>query len=257
MTGRWITNRQEYIFMEALKQNNSQKISAAKAGISERSARSIQKGLRVDPKLRTRNWRTRPDPFNDVWDSELAPLLASNPTLQAITLLEALQSRHEGLFPDRLLRTLQRRVKRWHALEGPDKEVMFTQNHVAGRQGLSDFTTLKGVIITIQGEVFKHLLYHFRLAFSRWSSMMVVTGGESYTALAEGLQDALQRLGGAPQEHRTDSLSAAFKNLHAAAQQDITKSYEALCASYGMEKPHAIIGVLHMRMVVLNLRMVT
>jgi hypothetical protein len=61
-----------------------------------------------------------------------------------------------------------------------------------------------------------------------------VLGGESFSALAEGLQAALWRLGGAPLEHRTDSLSAAFKNLSLEAQEDLTERYEALCRHYAM-----------------------
>jgi hypothetical protein len=47
----------------------------------------------------------------------------------------------------------------------------------------------------------------------RWEYAEVVLGGESYTALACGLQNALRALAGAPAEHRSDSLSAAFRNL--------------------------------------------
>src|SRR5690606_6423293 len=50
----------------------------------------------------------------------------------------------------------------------------------------------------------------------------VVLGGESFVALAEGLQNALWTLGGAPAEHRTDSLSAAFRNLDREARDDVT-----------------------------------
>jgi hypothetical protein len=169
-----------------------------------------------------------------VWKSALIPLLEKNPNLQAITLLEHLQSLYPGMYPDKLLRTLQRRTKQWQALLGPEREVMFRQTHTAGLQGLSDFTHLKKVTITISGEPFKHLLYHFRLAFSHWSYMKVIEGGESFTALAEGLQDALKRLGGSPHQHRTDSLSAAFKNLSTDEREDMTSRYEALCAQYQM-----------------------
>lgn len=133
-----------------------------------------------------------------------------------------------------MLRTLQRRVKQWKVLQGPDKEVMFRQEHSAGQQGLSDFTRLKSITITVAGIEFKHLLYHFRLAFSHWSYLKIIEGGESFTALAEGLQEALQRLGGSPYEHRTDSLSAAFKNLNKEAQDDINARYDALCKQYSM-----------------------
>lgn len=220
--------------MTSRQQEHSQTTSAAKAGISERSGREIESGNRIDPKHQQRHWRTRSDPLEGVWETELIPLLEHTPELQAITLLEHLQSRYPGVYPDKVLRTLQRRTKQWQALQGPEKEIMFRQVHVAGRQGLSDFTTLKKVTITLNGEPFKHLLYHFRLAFSHWSYMKVIEGGESFTALAEGLQNALKRLGGAPYEHRTDSLSAAFKNLNQEAQEDSTSRYDALCKQYGM-----------------------
>lgn len=111
---------------------------------------------------------------------------------------------------------------------------MFAQTHEPGRQGLSDFTKLKNMTITIAGMPFEHLLYHFRLAYSHWSFMKVIQGGESYAALAEGLQEALHKLGGAPKEHRTDSLSAAFKNLHHETPEDVTRRYDAFCRHYGM-----------------------
>jgi hypothetical protein len=164
MSGRWITNQQVEIYMTSIKQGHSQVTAAAKAGISERSGREIKHGRRVNPKTKLRHWRTRPDPLKAVWESELEPMLARSPSLQAITLLEYLQSQSVDKYPDSLLRTLQRRIKTWRALQGPVKEVMFRQIHVPGRQGLSDFTTLKRVTITIGGKTFKHLLYHFPLS---------------------------------------------------------------------------------------------
>jgi hypothetical protein len=220
--------------MKARNQGHTQENAAAKAGISERSGRSIEQGKRTDPAMKERHWRTRPDPLVAVWESELKPMLEKTPTLTAITLLEYLQEKYSGDYPDSVGRTLQRRLKTWQALQGPEKEVMFYQTHEPGRQGLSDFTQLKNVSVTIAGKPFDHLLYHFRLAYSHWSSMKVIQGGESYTALAEGLAEALQKLGGAPSEHRTDSLSAAFKNLSREAQEDMTARYDAFCRHYGM-----------------------
>ncbi|WP_341792132.1 IS21 family transposase [Rickettsia endosymbiont of Gonocerus acuteangulatus] len=129
---------------------------------------------------------------------------------------------------------MQRRVSKWKALHGPEKEIVFRQLHEPGHQCLSDFTVLKGINITIKGQVFQHILYHFRLAYSNWSFMKIIQGGESFTALSQSLQDALWKLGGCPREHRTDSLSAAFKNLYSNSEEDITKSYEAICIHYGM-----------------------
>jgi len=219
--------------MKARREGYTQIVAAAKAGISERSGRDIEQGNRGNPWEKER-WRSCPDPLVGVWESELMPMLEQTPSLTAITLLEYLQNKYDDAYPDSLLRTLQRRVKQWRALYGPEKEVMFRQVHEAGRQALSDFTKLKKVSIVIAGKPFDHLLYHFRLAYSHWSFMKVVQGGESYPALAQGLQEALQKLGGCPREHRTDSLSAAFKNLERKAQEDMTIRYDALCRHYGM-----------------------
>src|SRR5215207_3560824 len=90
-----------------------------------------------------------------------------------------------------------------------------------------------------------HRLYHFRLAYSGFEHAHVVLGGESFVALAEGMQNALWSLGGAPLEHRTDSLSAAFRNLDAPADSDLTRRYEALCAHYRMAPTRNNAGIAH------------
>ena len=123
--------------------------------------------------------------------------------------------------------------------------MIFRQEHPPGRMGLSDFTDLGELGVTIASERFDHRLYHFRLAFSGCEYAHVVLGGESFVALAEGLQNALWALGGVPLQHRSDSLSAAFRNLDRDAQEDLTRRYEALCAHYGMEPTRNNRGVAH------------
>ena len=246
MPGLYITNRQVEIYMKLRAEGQTQVIAAAKAGFSERSGREIEHGRREEPKQKNRSWRTRKDPLLNVWEQELVPLLEQSPKLMPITLLEYLQSTHSPeAYPDSLLRTLQRRIKQWRVTQGPNKEVMFLQTHPPGGQGLSDFTRLKETTITIAGQPYSHQFYHFRLAYSHWSYMKVVEGGESFSALAEGLQEALQRLGGAPLEHRTDSLSAAFKNLSKAAQEDMTCRYESFCENYSMKATRNNPGASH------------
>lgn len=246
MSGQWLTSNQLEIYMKAIKEGKTQVVSAAKSGMSERSGREIEKGRRADPHKQPRSWRTRTDPFETVWTKELEPMLRQSPSLSALTLLEYLQSTHdEDSFPDKLLRTLQRRVKNWCHQEGPACEVMFRQEHVPGHMGLSDFTELKEIKVTIQGKSLKHLLYHFRVIYSGWSYLKIVIGGESYTALAEGLQNALWCLGGSPKEHRTDSLSAAFKNLSSEDKDDQTKQYHDFCNHYGMTPSRNNRGVSH------------
>ncbi len=99
--------------------------------------------------------------------------------------------------------------------------------------------------VSIAGEPLSHRLYHFRLAFSGFAHAHVILGGESYVALAEGLQNALWALGGVPEQHRTDSLSAAFRNLDRKGQDDLTQRYEALVAHCGMEPTRNNPGVAH------------
>ena len=131
------------------------------------------------------------------------------------------------------------------AEHGPEQDVIFRQKHEPGRQGLSDFTRMGSLGVTVAGHPLDHMLYHFRLAWSGFTHPRVVLGGESFTALAEGLQDALWHLGGAPGEHRTDSLSAAFRNLGKDAAEDITGRYRALCEHYGMQATRNNRGMAH------------
>ncbi|MES0446989.1 MAG: IS21 family transposase [Desulfobacterales bacterium] len=234
MSGKPINPKQVKLYMTARNKGKTQATAAAKADISERTGRRIEKE-ELQPGNHKRHWRTRPDPFSAVWEDEIVPLLKKAPKLTPITLFEKLQKDHPGDYSDSKLRTFQRRVKEWRSLHGSEKEVMFRQHNEAGRMGISDFTKLKKVLITILGQPFTHILYHFRLAFSGWCSVKVIHGGESYAALAEGLQDALWRLGGTPQEHRSDSLSAGYRNLTKAASADVTQRYQQFCRHYGME----------------------
>ena len=242
MPGTRITDKQVCLYMN-LRQNKSQALAAAKAGVSERSARRIEHAVTLPSQKPRRYWRSRTDPFADVWDSEVVPLLKSAPKLMAITLLRKLQDDHPDRFPDGVLRTLQRHIRQWRALEGPPREVMFPQEHAPGHRGLSDFTAMGALRITIANAPFAHLLYHFVLAFSRWEHVEVVEGGESFEALSHGLQNALWQAGGVPQEHRSDSLSAAFKNL--TEEEDFTARYTALLDHYGMAGTRNNRGVSH------------
>jgi len=184
--------------MASRKEGYTQAAAAARSGFSERTGRRIG----TDPVLpsqrdRTRRYRTRRDPFAEVWREELVPMLQAMPSLRATTLLEELQQHHPGRYPDRLLRSLQRRVAHWRATEGPERELIFRQEHPPGLQALSDFTDGSGLGVMLGGEPFVHLLYHFWLAYSGWQYVKAICGGESFTALTEGLQEALWQLGGA------------------------------------------------------------
>ena len=70
-------------------------------------------------------------------------------------------------------------------------------------------------------------------------------GGESYPALANGLENALRLLGGVPQEHRSDSLSAAFRNLTTPDADDLTKSFEGRPFRHGAKHENGVIESRH------------
>jgi hypothetical protein len=242
MPGKKITDHQVHRYKEH-RNKLTQVAAAAKAGISERSARRIERSDALPSQRPSRSWRTRHDPLAAVWDAEVVPLLQADPQLNAVTLLEELQRRHPGEYDAGVLRTLQRRLRQWRAMHGAERDVFFAQEHPPGRLGLSDFTVADDLGVVIDGVAFDHRLYQFALAHSGWRHAVVITEGESFLALSTGLQAALWRLGGVPEEHRTDSLSAAFNNL--AEQQELTRRYEDLCRHYGMRASRCNPGQSH------------
>ena len=192
-----------------LKKTHTIDVAAAKAGFS----RATGYRLAEDPSLLSGKaaprGRRRPDPLVDIFETEVVPILENSPGIRPVGVFEALMQRHPKLDPG-VRRTLERRIRAWRAEHGPEQEVIFRQTHEPGHRGFSDFTHMGSLGVSVAGQPLDHMLYHFRLAWSGFAHARVVLGGESFTALAEGLQGALWHLGGAPREHRTDSLSAAF-----------------------------------------------
>lgn len=219
-------------------------VAAAKASFSAATAYRIEQDSRLPSAKREPRERRRPDPLSSIFDQEVVPMLAAAPGLRPIAVFEEMVRRHPELGHG-IRRTLERRIRAWRALHGAEREVIFRQTHEPGRMGLSDFTDMGGLAITIGGLAFDHRLYHFRLVYSGFEHAHVVLGGESFMALAEGLQNALWALGGAPFEHRSDSLSAAFHNLAKEAREDLTRRYDELCAHYGMMPTRNNKGVAH------------
>jgi len=218
--------------MSKRRAGSRQEVAAAAAGISVSSAHRIDAG-RLQPKAAKPRTRRRPDPLAAVWEPLLLPLLERHPALTPTTLLEHLQEQKPDQDWTSVKRTLQRRVQQWKALHGPPPEVMFPLAYQPGEIGFCDFTKVKRVPITLRGEPFPHLLFHYRLAWSGWAYGQIVHGGESFVALSEGLQNGLAACGGVPKELRTDRLSAASRNRDGSYALDITPRYQALCAHYG------------------------
>ena len=191
------------------RQGAAKEQAAVKSGMDPKTARKYRRLGKLPSEVRAwTDWLTRPDPFAEVWP-ELEAKLQLNPGLEAKTLFADLQRRFPGRFADGQLRTLQRRCREWRALEGPAKEVFFAQVHHPGgsapatsriaRAGRDD-----------QRRPVPHLIYHFVLTYSNWETGTICFA-ESFESLSEGLQNALGELGGVPQCHRTDRLTAAVQ----------------------------------------------
>jgi hypothetical protein len=243
LPGRHVTDHQMRLYM-TFRQTDGPAVSAAKASISTASAYRVEHDHRPPSVRKAPRGRRRPDPLVAFFDAEVVPMLTAAPALRAVAIFEEMQRRHPDLSAG-ARRTLERRIRSWRALYGADQEVIFRQIQEPGRMGLSDFTDMADLGVGIAGERLDHRLYHFRLAYSGFEHAHVILGGESYVALAEGLQNALWTLGGAPLEHRSDSLSAAFRNLNTDAREDLTRRYDALCAHYGMQPTRNNRGIAH------------
>ena len=213
------------------KTEETKDVAAAKAGMDVKTARKyLRSGEMPSERKRDREWRTRADPFADVWD-EMRSEMEFNPGLEAKTLFAELQRRYPGKYNDGQLRTLQRKFKEWRATEGPAREVFFAQVHEPGRLCQSDFTHMTSLDVTINRKSFPHLTYHFVLTYSNWEAF-TICHAESFESLSDGLQNALWELGGIPREHRTDRLTAAVNNL--SDHDEFTRRYDALLKHYGL-----------------------
>jgi hypothetical protein len=229
-----VTDQQVRILMSALKSEKTQAVAAAKAGMDEKTARKYLRSGKLPSDMKVEHtWRTREDPFADVWP-ELKEKLEINAGLEAKTLFDYLQRTYPGRFSDGQLRTLQRRLKVWRAQEGPPREVFFPQIHKPAELCQSDFTCMNALGITICGQPFKHLLYHFVLTYSNWETGRICFS-ESFESLSDGLQKALWELGGVPRSHRTDRMTAAVPSKQKEKQRHFTRRYEALLRHYKLE----------------------
>lgn len=226
-----ITDNQARKLMKYIQEKRSLAVAAAKSGMDEKTARKYRDIGSLPSELKAeqvRTWRTRENPFEDVWEM-VKSFLGNNSGLEAKTLFEHLQRQHPGLFSDGQIRTFQRRVKHWRATEGPAREVFFPQVHKPGKLSQSDFTHMGKLGVTIGGVPFDHLIYHFVLTYSNWEAGTICFS-ESFESLSDGLQQALWKLGGVPETHQTDRLSTAVNKTGNPAE--FTQRYQGLLSYY-------------------------
>lgn len=237
-----VTDKQVKKLFKLRRMGMRQEDSANKTNMDVKTARKYLSKGKMPSQLKIKHiWRTRQDPFEDVWE-EVKEFLENNPGLEAKTIFDYLMREHDGKFHKGQLRTLQRKIKKWRATEGPFQEVFFEQEHKPGVLCQSDFTDMNELGITICDDPFWHKIYHFVLTCSNWETGTVCFS-ESFESLSNGFQNALWELGGVPREHRTDRLSAAVNNL--SNTEEFTQRYKSLLKHYNIkgqktqaESPH-------------------
>jgi transposase len=241
-----VSDRQVRLLRKKRMEKTTLEAAAAAAGMSERTARKWQRGPLPSETKEPRTWRTRPDPFEEVWETDVLPLLVADTLgeLEAKTIFDELRRTKPGVFEPGQLRTLQRRVREWRAEHGPDKEVYFPQEHRPGRMASMDFTHATELGVTIAGVLFVHLFFELVLAFSGWRFVQLAFG-ETFEALLKGLQDGLWALGGVPEKVRQDNLSAATHELAKTGGRALTRRFADVVAHYGFQASRIRAGESH------------
>lgn len=229
-----VTDEQVKLFRKKRMKGKNQEAAAAAAGIPVRTARRWESGPLPSQTKKARSYRTRPDPFADVWQDKVVPLLTADKErkLQARTVLQELNREAPGTYSRKLLRTLQRRMRDWRALHGPAQEVVFPQNHPPGREVAFDFTHARELGVTIAGEPFDHLLFTLKASSSGWLYAELAFG-ETWEALCQGLQNGMHAAGGVFAVWRHDNLSAATRELKRSGGRALTTRYQELLHHYG------------------------
>lgn len=210
-------------------------MSAMKAGMSRNTARKyLRRNDVMEQRPSPHTWRTRPDPLEEIWPEALG-MLREAPELEAKALFEHLRAMGPREMGAGLLRTFQRRVRRWRLMEGGEKEVYFTQDHKPGEELAVDWTDMGSLKITIGGRIFEHKLFHAVLPYSNWE-WATPARSESALSLRSGLNATFGRLGRVPRRLLTDHSSTATHQLSREGQRrGFNEEYLGICAHFGLE----------------------
>ena len=227
-----VTDAQVRRLMEEMTKHGKIGRASMMSGMDRKTGRKYFKsGQFPSQTKRERDYRTREDPFERDWDL-IKSKLKEAPALEGKALFEWLMERNPGRYEPGQVRTFQRKIKQWRALDGPDREIFFAQEHRPGEAMQTDFTNCNKLKVTICGEPFGHLLCHPVLPYSNWEWVSVCRS-ESMMALRRGIQDALFQLGRLPEYHQTDNSTAATHDLRT-GKREFNEEYKALVEHLGM-----------------------
>jgi len=91
--GKPVTDQQVRLYMTDRLQH-SQRVAAARARFSERTARRIETDPCLPSQRKPARGRTVPNPLAAVWEPVLLPILERDPAVQAVTLMRHFQLTH-------------------------------------------------------------------------------------------------------------------------------------------------------------------
>ena len=230
------TDAQVRLLMRERTKGRSQEQAAVKANLKSRKtvAKYERLGKLPSELKKPRDYRTRPDPFAEDWP-EIERMLEAASELQANTLFEWLTEQKPGKYQEGQLRTFQRRVADWRALN-EDKVAVLEQVHQPGEVIQTDGTWLTELGVTIRGRPFKHLLIHSVLPYSNWE-WGAIAQSESLLAMQRSLSSTLLKLGYVPKYHQTDNSSAATSQVPGgqSGERRYNEKYLALLDHFGLE----------------------
>jgi len=242
-----VTDQQVRKLMQEYTKTGKVGISSMRAGMNRKTGGKYIRHGKLPSEQKTKHtWRTREDPFSAHWEM-ISQKLSDCPDLEGKALFDWLCESYPDCYHEGQLRTFQRKIRAWRALEGPDKEVCFPQVHKPGKRFSTDFTHMNTLGITICGERFSHQLCHNILTYSNWE-WATICHSESMMSLKQGIQRSLLRLGHIPLEHWTDHSTAATHNIgkgsHASGwcynqkYLDLMKHYGMTPRTINVDSPH-------------------
>lgn len=205
------------------------KTASAKAGMCNNTgSKYIRSGKLPSECQKSRSYKTHPDYFAEHWPI-VSSMLEKSPSLQAKTVLAYLIEHYPSRYGESHLRTLQKRLQFYRAQYGKNKSVIFLQDIKPGQSSQSDWTEMNSLGVTINGQPFDHMIFHFMLPYSHWESIMICHV-ESFDTLSQGYSRATLELGGTLPVHRTDNLSAATRR--AGGTRIFTERWQEFLAHY-------------------------
>ncbi|MCY4196660.1 MAG: hypothetical protein OXD33_07055 [Rhodobacteraceae bacterium] len=125
MPGRHMTDAQTRLLLNYRKTDRTES-AAAQAGFSTATGYRINTDSRLPSQKIKPRARRRPDPLQDVFESMVVPLLKESGEIRPVAVYRELLRRDPELNPN-IRRTLERRIRQWRALNGPDKAAIFRQ----------------------------------------------------------------------------------------------------------------------------------